>query len=268
VNIVVDSGSFRIPVVNGIGLTMFGDTHYVAPLLRVVYSYSDGVFVDIGANIGRVMLTLAGIDRSIPYVGFEPLSVAACYVERLIRENGLQNTHKVYPIALADYCGAATFMLNGESDVSATLTSSVRPTSMYQDRKSVCVSTGDIQLTGLDRIAAIKIDVEGAEPLVLKGLRETIRKHRPAIIIEVMPYCHLEDNSYDRSYLGELPEKERMRLITGRKQQAETLWSIMEGIGYRFFQVGRGGLRAAESCDSTLEDQDFLVLPEEDVDKL
>jgi hypothetical protein len=33
--------------------------------------------------------------------------------------------------------------------------------------------------------AVVKIDVEGAELAVLEGMRETIRRHRPAIICEL-----------------------------------------------------------------------------------
>ena len=33
----------------------------------------------------------------------------------------------------------------------------------------------------------IKIDVEGAEPFVLEGMRDTLREHRPVVILEVHP---------------------------------------------------------------------------------
>lgn len=261
---VVESSGFRIPITNGMGLGMFDAASGIATLLRTIYARRRGVFVDIGANTGRVLLELLKIDRSIPYVGFEPLIPAACYVQRLIKENRLQKTHAIYSIALADYCGPSVIMLCDDSDVSATITSSVRPTSMYTNRATTCVSTGDIQLKQVEAIAAIKIDVEGAEPLVLNGLRETIYKHRPAIIIEVMPYSYLEDDSYDRSYFGELPQAERIRLVANRKRHMETIGAIMDSLGYKFFRVGEGGLRNAKPSDTTFADQDFLLLPEED----
>gem|GEM_PF-5215471 len=229
--VVVNAGGLRIPIANGMGLGMLNAHHGVAPLVRAVYAYRSGTFVDIGANIGAVLVELTGIDRNIPYVGFEPQLQAACYVQRLIRENGLQDTHAIYPIALADYCGTSVLMSNDESDVSATLTSAIRPTSMYRNRVPISVSTGDMQLHGLERIAAIKIDAEGAEPLVLTGLRETIKKHRPAIIIEIAPYYHIEDNSYDKSYFGDLPEEERMRLVEGRKMDDDIAKAIEASVG-------------------------------------
>jgi len=250
------------------GLAMFDSAPGIASLLRTIFTRRRGVFVDIGANIGRVLMELLKIDRSIPYVGFEPLLPAARYVQRLIKENGLQNTHAIYPMALADFCGTTVIMSSEDSDVSATITSAVRPTSMYSYRMPTCVSTGDVQLKEVEAIAAIKIDVEGAEPLVLNGLRETIYKHRPAIIIEVMPYSYLEDDSYDRSYFGELPQAEIRRLVTNRKQHMETIGAIMKSFGYKFFRADEGSLRNAKLSDTTFANQDFLLLPEEDTAEL
>ena len=36
-------------------------------------------------------------------------------------------------------------------------------------------------------VSYVKIDVQGAEQLVLEGMRETLRKHKPAICIEIHP---------------------------------------------------------------------------------
>ena len=38
----------------------------------------------------------------------------------------------------------------------------------------------------VSRVDVIKIDVEGAEMLVLQGARETLARYRPALIVEVM----------------------------------------------------------------------------------
>ena len=38
-----------------------------------------------------------------------------------------------------------------------------------------------------NRIALIKIDVEGYEPLVIEGMKEILKKHKPVIITEYHP---------------------------------------------------------------------------------
>ena len=45
----------------------------------------------------------------------------------------------------------------------------------------------DIELKDKDRIDFIKIDVEGFELKVLNGGRETIRKHKPLLLVELHP---------------------------------------------------------------------------------
>lgn len=45
---------------------------------------------------------------------------------------------------------------------------------------------------GFDEVDAIKIDVEGAEYLVLQGAKETIKEHRPSVQLEIVPkQCEL-----------------------------------------------------------------------------
>ena len=45
---------------------------------------------------------------------------------------------------------------------------------------------GLVETLGLEP-GLIKIDVEGAEPFVLRGMQETLRAHRPAVMLELHP---------------------------------------------------------------------------------
>jgi FkbM family methyltransferase len=267
-NFVVDSRGFRIPVSAGVGLELVDGSLKVESVIRAVYGFRQGTFVDIGANVGRALLAVASIDRSIPYLGFEPQLRAARYVQQLIRANQLQATHTIVPVALSDDTGLVTLLSDGETDVSATLNAEVRPPSMYSGRMTVCVCRGDDLLRDVDRIALIKIDAEGAEPRILEGLEQTIARHRPPILIEVLPYAHLENNSYDRSYFGELPEAERLRLVANRKQAGQTIAGIVERAGYRVFRVDGDGLRPASFTESTMAEPDFLLVSQEEAARL
>jgi hypothetical protein len=40
---------------------------------------------------------------------------------------------------------------------------------------------------GLTRVDVVKIDVEGAEVLVLRGARETLMRFHPKLVMEVLP---------------------------------------------------------------------------------
>ena len=41
---------------------------------------------------------------------------------------------------------------------------------------------------GLNRLDVIKVDVEGAEVLVIRGARETLRRFHPKLVMEVIPH--------------------------------------------------------------------------------
>jgi hypothetical protein len=45
----------------------------------------------------------------------------------------------------------------------------------------------------IKRVDLIKIDVETAEPAVLKGMRETIQNYYPILVVEVLPHRRLEE---------------------------------------------------------------------------
>ena len=264
--VVVELDELRIPVNRGTGLHHLRGRPEIEATLRAVYRMRQGTFIDVGANIGQELLVLARLDRSIPYIGFEPLVHAAHYVQDLITENGLTDTHSVYAVALSDTVGAAKIMLNDETDVSASLSTELRPPSMYRMRIASAVTTGDIMLQGVDRIGAIKIDAEGHEQQVLRGLRQTIQRHRPIVILEIMPWSHLEQQTYDRGYFGELSDEQRHRLIANRQAHAAELERLFAEINYSLCRFDTAGVaRRVSAQESTFERQDFVAIPGEDL---
>src|SRR3974390_192980 len=129
---VVDDRGLRIPVSNGVGLDMIGEGRH--PLMDVVewtYARKRGTFIDIGANVGRVLVALARFDRSIPYIGFEPQLKGAAHIDTIIRVNGLLQTHSILPIGLGDTPRTATLLSNSDSDVSATINVDTRPEEQF-----------------------------------------------------------------------------------------------------------------------------------------
>jgi len=54
-----------------------------------------------------------------------------------------------------------------------------------------------IRRTRLDRLDFIKIDVDGHEPTVLEGCRETLRRFRPLILIELAPFIYADAWVFD-----------------------------------------------------------------------
>ena len=42
---------------------------------------------------------------------------------------------------------------------------------------------------GIDRVDLVKMDVDGAEPEILRGAEHLLQQHRPTMIIELAPYA-------------------------------------------------------------------------------
>jgi Methyltransferase FkbM domain len=48
----------------------------------------------------------------------------------------------------------------------------------------------------------VKLDVEGSELTVLRGMTATVERLRPPMLMEVLPYACLLDGTYDRRFSG------------------------------------------------------------------
>lgn len=138
------------------------------------------VFVDIGANVGWHSALAASIVGDAGAVhAIEPNPDNARLIAHTIERNALRQVH-LLPFALSDRIGFAEFRSaigsNGGfawSDGHTVIDPSVTivPTVRFDD-------------LGIPRVDVMKIDVEGAEPMVLRGATETIGRDRPVIVFE------------------------------------------------------------------------------------
>jgi FkbM family methyltransferase len=151
------------------------DWHQITPFLAQVTRR--GTIADVGANIGNHALAFARHFNRV--ISFEPNPQVWPLIERNIainpwakielRKVGLGDAVADLPIFVNDNHGLSTF-LDGELDNAHGL--------------SAHIAIGDEELRGV-AIDAIKIDVQGFEPNVLRGLRETIIANRPLIWVEI-----------------------------------------------------------------------------------
>jgi FkbM family methyltransferase len=267
-NATVTVNGIRVPIVGTIGLNNLDlvSRQFQTVLKAALAVRPGGYVVDVGANVGKFLLNLISLDRSNPYIGFEPLVSGAAYVRRLIVDNNLRS-HSIIAVALGERCGTATIRFGHESDDSATLTDSTRPPSMYPCQQRVATSTADIQLADIESISFVKIDVEGTEISVLRGMTATLERHRPPMLIEVMPYAYLLDDTYDREYLGNLPEPEAKRVAIARREHSLAIGTFLHEYNYVFYACTRDGyispVTTLDRGASKDRETDFLVLPSE-----
>ncbi|MDX6689019.1 MAG: hypothetical protein QOG15_476 [Solirubrobacteraceae bacterium] len=143
------------------------------------------VVYDVGANLGYWTLVasrLVGPEGRV--VAFEPVPWCAEGVAANIALNDLHHA-EVRPQAVSDASGRVRLLVVGEAGHSRL--ASVGSHVNTRDEIDVdAVAIDDLVAAGtIPPPDVLKIDTEGAELLVIEGMRDTIARHAPRIICEV-----------------------------------------------------------------------------------
>lgn len=140
--------------------------------------------VDVGANIGfYTMLSATLVGTSGQVLAVEPNLANVRLLEASRRLNGFENV-MVAPMAASDRTGVLALHA-GESN--GTTTQLENANDVLEANELVpCVSV-DALLGKDQKIDFIKVDVEGAEALAIKGMRDVIHRCKPVIVSEFSP---------------------------------------------------------------------------------
>ena len=183
--------------------------------LEKVLSPGD-LFIDVGACYGiysTVASTLVGGTGKV--ICFEPAREAFSVLRRNVDSNGLTNV-ALFRLALSDKKSKA--FLHHHADPSRN--SLARDPSETGSYEEVLIDTLDnlVNSRTSEKTRAIKLDVEGAEELVLRGADHLLRQSRPTVIFEVNPECAVR--------MGLSPHGS---------------WFYLKGMGYDFFSLDNLG---------------------------
>jgi len=157
-------------------------------------SHAGGTFIDIGANIGAVVVPVARANPLVDCFAFEPEPNNFSALANNIARNRVSKNVKAYEVALADSEGTLEFELSDSNfgDHRVRKSESVG-TSMFDEEGRATI---EIEARRLDSVVilgelaqpiVVKIDVQGAEPMVLAG-GETILRESKMLLIEYWPY--------------------------------------------------------------------------------
>lgn len=137
------------------------------------------VALDIGANVGYFTLLLAKLTGALGRVyAFEPSLSTSNLLRENVSLNGITNV-EIHQVALSEEAGFLELMEGPEGyEVYNTVTEVLHPaarTVEFTPRTVRAITIDEFLLEkGITRIDFIKIDVEGAEYSVLKGMRQTL----------------------------------------------------------------------------------------------
>jgi len=156
------------------GLHEFNDMGFLLHLLD-----AQDTFFDIGANAGSYTLLAAGV-RCCRCVALEPVASSFDVLSRNIGLNNLQQQVRLVNAAAGEFPGEILFTVDEDTTNHAVAAGELAESSM-----SVPVITIDSLLP--EAIPSlIKMDVEGYETLVVRGMQETLKQEKlKAIIIEL-----------------------------------------------------------------------------------
>jgi FkbM family methyltransferase len=153
------------------------------------------VFFDVGAHHGWVSmwgLTCVGVDGAV--YSFEPSPTNLRVLQWNRNANGCPHW-KIIPRAVSDedVMGRRFFLVDAGDSPMNSLTSGAPGMPLMEGRNVVQTSVHTVTLDTFCRDVGVspnvvKIDVEGAELLVLRGARQLLIGSQPAIILAVHPY--------------------------------------------------------------------------------
>jgi FkbM family methyltransferase len=156
---------------------------------------SNAVCVDGGAHIGVVSVLLASLCPGGRVYAFEPVPETAAHLEHNLAANGIAN---VTVERLALYRDDGEIALDFDESY---------PGGSHIGEGKCRVATirldSWVEARGLDRLDLLKLDVEGAEPAVLDGAEETLRRFKPVTVVECNPVAlpRLGGTSYRELFL-------------------------------------------------------------------
>jgi FkbM family methyltransferase len=145
------------------------------------------VFVDVGANAGYFTLIAAQcVGHSGKVLSIEPNPAVAQQLKVNVARSSVSNVI-LEEVACSDSPSTMTLYIPDESKLGQASLSKTNAGSM----ESVEVRSAPVDQLILDhaleKVSFVKIDVEGAELMVLRGMTETLRRFKPIIVLELEP---------------------------------------------------------------------------------
>ncbi|MEM5874521.1 MAG: FkbM family methyltransferase [Candidatus Aenigmatarchaeota archaeon] len=159
--------------------------------LRKYFQINRGIFIDVGAHIGRYTIMVARKLRNKGMViSFEP---ERGNFQALLNNIAINKLNNVIPLNLALYSKASKLKLYLVPAIGIDGHSIYKKTSKYQEVKTITIDQIVKKLKVNPKlIKLIKLDVQGAEPDILEGARRTLKQTNARIIFESHNREHLQ----------------------------------------------------------------------------
>lgn len=187
--------------------------HYIFDYIKEKLNVEGTTIIDVGANFGFHTLQFRDlVGESGKVISFEPQKLVYYQLCGNIVLNGYDNI-TAYNIALSDEVNVLkmeNLQYYSQGDINI---GNAHLDACYDNGYNL-VNVNTLDSFNFENVSVLKIDVQGYEPRVLDGAKETILKNKPVIFIEV-----------------EAPQL----IIYGWKE--EDIFNRLEALGYKYEKV-------------------------------
>ena len=163
------------------------DEWWMLDIFKRLSLNDDDILLDIGANVGQTLIKWKAVNSKSPCYCVDALPACSEYLDNLVAVNKFRNC-KILNYAVSDSTGTATLNLHfdEEADRTASLHESKFQVIKQIDVNSISFHTLLNQIEEVERIRLVKIDVEGGELDILKGMEGFLSKNKPILIVEIL----------------------------------------------------------------------------------
>ena len=202
---------------HGVEMSLYETGTYEKGILDYIRKHfkQDGVFVDVGANIGLMSFFVSRYFPNATIHAFEAHPETVEILRKNVDLNAFSGNISVYPYALGAV--RSKVVISADTDANRGGASIVRQGTNAHEVE--CFPLDEVLKES--RIDLLKIDVEGYELPVLEGAKQLIEAYHPTLILEI---------SQEREQIGNV----------------DVIWNYLQDIGYEVYILKGGKERRSQ----------------------
>lgn len=216
----------------------------------------DSAALDIGANYAYYTVRLARLCPGGKVYAFEPIPLTFDVCKKIIDHYQLENVQLYQkgvgsknetrsfevPLQNMGMISAGQAHLKGRNN---EMEGKEKYHPFEKHATFECqVVTVDSQLSNLTKLDFVKIDIEGAEFFALQGMKDTLNRFRPAVLIEVAPF-----------------------FLKGFGIEQHQIANLIREIGYSIFRYNSSIKKLEPYSAPPFADSNYILLPQDNLGK-